>query len=55
MGCFNALGVSIVDETGTLRMQEDVMNDVLMKLADMEDGVEKTTIATTLFGKSGVD
>lgn len=53
--CFDTLGVSISDESGALRNQEDVMNDVLMKLADMEDGVEKTTIATTLFGKAGIE
>lgn len=52
---FSKLGVSITDSNGKLKGQEDMMNEVLLKLADMPNGTEKARLATELFGKAGVE
>ncbi|NCB65522.1 MAG: hypothetical protein EOM48_05040 [Bacilli bacterium] len=54
-GAFDALGVSVTNADGTLRNQEETMNDVILKLADMPNGTEKARLATELFGKAGVE
>ena len=54
-GTFDALGVSVTNADGTLRNQEETMNDVILKLADMPNGTEKARLATELFGKAGVE
>lgn len=50
---FAALNVSVKDTAGNLRPTGDVMQDVAVKLARMQDGAFKTQIATKLFGESG--
>ena len=40
-GAFDTLGVSITNADGSLRGQEETMNDVILKLADMPNGTEK--------------
>lgn len=54
-GAFDSLGVSVMNADGTLRNQEETMNDVILKLADMPNGTEKARLATELFGKAGVE
>lgn len=52
---FDSLGVSITNADGSMRGQEETMNDVILKLADMPNGTEKARLATELFGKAGVE
>lgn len=52
---FKELGVSVTDSKGKLKDQEVMMNEVIMKLAQMPEGTEKARLATLLFGKSGVE
>ena len=52
---FAQLGVSVTDSSGKLKDQETMMNEVIMKLAQMPEGTEKARLATELFGKSGVE
>ncbi len=52
---FDSLGVSITNVDGSMRGQEETMNDVILKLADMPNGTEKARLATELFGKAGVE
>jgi hypothetical protein len=47
---FDTLGVSLTNADGSMRSTEDVMNDTLLALAGMEDGAERTALATELFG-----
>lgn len=47
---FDTLGVSLTNTDGSMRSTEDVMNDALMALAGMEEGAERTALATELFG-----
>lgn len=50
---FKTLGVEITDSNGKLKDQETVLNEVMHKLADMENGTEKSRLAVELFGKAG--
>ena len=52
---FKALGLSIYDSTGKLKDQETMMNEAIYALANMENGTEKSRLATELFGKAGVE
>lgn len=52
---FDKLGLSITDANGNLKGQEEMMNEVLLTLADMPNGTEKARLATELFGKAGTD
>lgn len=52
---FQALGVTWDDGTGKLKDQETMMNEAIMALANMENGTEKSRLATELFGKAGVE
>ena len=50
---FNAMGVAVKNNDGTLRTQNDVLLDVAAKFEGYTDGAAKTALAITLFGKSG--
>ena len=50
---FNSLGVSVLNADGSLRSQEDVLNDTIAALQGMEDSTERTKLAQQLFGKAG--
>lgn len=50
---FNAMGVSVKNNDGTLRSSSDVIKDVADKFAFYKDGAEKTNLAIQIFGKSG--
>lgn len=52
---FDKLGLSITDANGNLKGQEEMMNEVLLTLADMPNGTEKARLATELFGKAGTE
>lgn len=52
---FKSLGVEVLNADGTLRDQEDVMNDTIMALADMGDTAERAKLQTELFGKAGTE
>ncbi|MDC4241947.1 hypothetical protein NE398_17575 [Clostridium tertium] len=52
---FDKLGLSWNDGNGKLKNQESMMNEVIMALANMENGTEKARLATQLFGKAGVE
>lgn len=52
---FEKLGLSVYDSTGKMKDQETMMNEVMYALADMENGTEKSRLATELFGKAGLE
>ncbi|WEV72154.1 phage tail tape measure protein [Bifidobacterium sp. ESL0790] len=47
------LGTSITDSTGKLKPMNELLPQVADKFKSMPDGVEKTALATQLFGRSG--
>lgn len=52
---FAKLGISLTDASGKTKDQETVMNETIRALADVKDGTEKASLATELFGKSGLE
>lgn len=52
---FEALGVSITDNEGKLRNNQDVMNDAINALSKMENETQRDAYAMQLFGKSAQD
>ncbi len=52
---FNKLGISWKDGTGKLKDQETMLKETINALAKMENGTEKSRIASELFGKAGVE
>lgn len=52
---FEKLGVSVLDNEGNLRDQEDVLWETLEALQGMENQTEKAALATDLFGSAGTD
>jgi hypothetical protein len=52
---FQALGISIRDQKGQLKPTGALFEEVADRLSKMEDGAVKTSIAMTLFGRSGVE
>lgn len=52
---FKALGISLVDANGNMKSTEDVMNEAILALSKMEEGAERSAIATKLFGKAGTE
>lgn len=50
---FEKLGVTVTNADGSLRSQEDVLKDTVAAFQNMEDGADKTRLATELFGKQG--
>lgn len=52
---FAAMGVAVRDASGQLRPMYDILGDVAARFQGMEDGPEKVALATSLFGKSGMD
>jgi len=51
----NALGISATNSTGRLKSADEVILEISDKFANMPDGVEKTSYAMKLFGKSGAN
>lgn len=52
---FDALKISITNADGTMKTSSQVMTEVAGRFATMKDGVEKTALAMTLFGRSGAE
>lgn len=52
---FDALGVSIYDTNGQLKSADAVMIEVADQFAMLEDGTQKTALATKVFGKAGLE
>jgi len=52
---FKELGVEIKNTDGSMRKQDDVMKDVVRRFEGMEQGVEKSTLAQKVFGRSAQD
>ena len=50
---FKALGISVRDNSGKLKNQEQIFNEVVLALQKMPDGVKKAKIANDLLGRSG--
>lgn len=49
---FNRLGVSLRDNEGNLRSQEDIFKDVLISLSKMKNETERNALAQKVLGKS---
>lgn len=49
---FDTLGISLTDADGNLRSIEDLMNESIIALSGMDEGAERTALATDLFGKA---
>ncbi|SKA99761.1 phage tail tape measure protein, TP901 family, core region [Caloramator quimbayensis] len=49
---FNQLGVSITDNTGHLRDNEEVFNDTIKALGNISNETERDALAMKIFGKS---
>lgn len=49
---FDALGVSVTNEDGSLRDNYDTFRDVIDRLGDVQNATERDTIANALFGRS---
>lgn len=52
---FDKLGISVKNADGSVRSQEEVLNDAVRALQGMGDGAEKAALATDLFGKAGTE
>lgn len=52
---FSELGVEIMNADGSLRSQEDVMQDTIFALAQMGESAERAKLQTELFGKTGTE
>lgn len=52
---FETLGVSITDEAGNLRNNQDVWAETIDALGKIENGTERDALAMDLFGKSAQD
>ena len=52
---FTKLGVSIKDQNGNLRDNEEVFYDAIEALSKMEEGTERDALAMNIFGKSATD
>lgn len=50
---FNAMGVAVKNQDGTLRSSSEVLADIATKFAGYRDGAAKTALAMEIFGKSG--
>jgi hypothetical protein len=50
---YQALGVSVRNEDGSLRSSSDVMLEIANRFAEMPNGAQKTALAMQLLGKSG--
>jgi hypothetical protein len=50
---FKAMGVSVKNNDGTLKSQQQLLGEVADKFASYRESAEKTALATQVFGKSG--
>jgi len=52
---FDRLGVALQNSDGSMRSNEDVMNDTIMALAQMDEGAERDALGAELLGKAYTD
>lgn len=52
---FEQLGVEVLNADGSLRSQQEVMQDTIFALAEMGDTAERARLQTELFGKAGTE
>lgn len=52
---FEALGVAVQNQDGTLRESEQVLLDLADRFQAMPDGAEKAALAVDIFGKAGAE
>jgi hypothetical protein len=52
---FGAMNISVKNTDGSLKANIDLLKEVSSKLAGMEDGTTKTSVAMKLFGRSGAE
>ncbi len=52
---FRRLGVSITDSAGNLKSMSTLVSEVGARFANVPDGIEKTALATELFGRAGTE
>ena len=52
---FGAMGVQLKNTDGSLKGSKQVLSEVADVFQDMPDGIEKTALATQVFGKAGAD
>ena len=52
---FEALGVAVQNQDGTLRDSEQVLLDLADRFQAMPDGAEKAALAVDIFGKAGAE
>jgi hypothetical protein len=50
---FEAMGITIKNQDGTLRSQVDVLNDIADRFASYQDGAQKSALAQQIFGRAG--
>lgn len=50
---FAKLGVEVTNANGTMKSQEEVLNDTIRAFQSMDDSAEKSRLAQELFGKQG--
>lgn len=55
INAFRSLGVSVKDNKGQFRSQEDVFNDTIRALQKIKDPTKKAMLANRLFGRSAAD
>lgn len=52
---FESIGVSVLDASGNLKSADTVFKEVAQRFSEIPNGVEKTSAAIDIFGKSGAD
>jgi hypothetical protein len=52
---FDALGISVKNTDGSLKGTDDLLREVAGKMAQYEDGANKTAIAVSIFGRAGAE
>lgn len=52
---FQELGVEVLNADGSLRSQEEVLEDTIKALAEMGDTAERARLQSELFGRAGTD
>jgi len=52
---FDAMGITVKNTNGTVKSNEQLLEEVADKFAKYKDGAEKTAIAVKVFGKAGAD
>ena len=55
MRAFQAMGVEVKNQDGTLRSQREVLADIADRFASYEDGAQKSALAQQIFGRSGAE